>query len=494
MRLSDARNGDSIADQEQRCRKRAAELGWEVVRVAIPAGLLVIFDAVEHIAFAPDGRSLASAFKRRKIAVPGKDKPVLRVVRPAWREMLDYLDGGRADALIALDLDRAARDPRDLEDLIDVVEASSPRLPVESVTGSLRLANDADVTMARVMVAIGNKSSRDTARRVASARERDAAAGKYGGGRRPYGYEADGVTIREPEAAEIRAWADALLSRVSLNETIASLRERRVPTVTGVPWDIKTLRTILLRPRNAGYAIYRGEVVNEQAWPAILDEATWRGVRALLADPSRRTSPGNVPRWLGSKIYRCGACADGTTIAIGQGQHGTSGPRYACTVKAHLSRSAIPADELVSRTIINRLARPDAADLLTPPPAAGPDIAGLQRRANMLRERKAELARLFATGTIDAAQLAAGSGQLSGELGAIGRELEAAAGHDPLAALAGREDAAGVWAGLPLGTRRAIVRLLTEVTLLPGSKGGRLPGGGYFNPDSVLIQWRGAAA
>ena len=58
----------------------------------------------------------------------------------------------------------------------------------------------------------------------------------------------------------------------------------------------------------------------------------------------------------------------------------------------------------------------------------------------------------------------------------------------------GGEDAAEVWAGLPLGTRRAIVRLLAEVTLLAGSKGGRLPGGGYFDPDSVRIEWRGAAA
>jgi hypothetical protein len=44
--------------------------------------------------------------------------------------------------LLALDLDRIARDPRDLEDLIDVVESHTPHVPVESVTGSLRLANE----------------------------------------------------------------------------------------------------------------------------------------------------------------------------------------------------------------------------------------------------------------------------------------------------------------------------------------------------------------
>jgi len=408
--------------------------------------------------------------------------------------MLDYLDGGQADALIALDLDRAARDPRDLEDLIDVVEASSPRLPVESVTGSLRLANDADVTMARVMVAVGNKSSRDTARRVAAARERDAAKGKYGGGRRPYGYEADGVTVRECEAAEVRKAAEATLSQVSLREITASLREREVPTVTGAPWSTGAVRDILLRPRNAGLAVYRGTVVSQDAWPSILDEATWRGVCAILEDPARRTTPGNAPRWLGSLLYRCGACDDGTTVAVGQGSRRTSGPRYACKVASHLSRSAIPTDELVSRTIIHRLARPDAADLLATPLAAKADIADLQRQVTALRARKTGLARMYAAGAIDDAQLTAGSAELGRELAKAEAELHTISERDPLAGLAGQPDAAQVWAGLPLGTRRAIIRLLADVTLLAGRKGGRLPGGSYFDPNSVRIEWRGAAA
>src|SRR6266704_2012342 len=69
-----------------------------------------------------------------------------------------------ADGLIALDHDRAMRDPRDLEDLIDLVEQSSPRIPIQSVTGSLRLANDGNINLARVMCAAANRAARDTAR------------------------------------------------------------------------------------------------------------------------------------------------------------------------------------------------------------------------------------------------------------------------------------------------------------------------------------------
>ena len=73
-----------------------------------------------------------SAFKRRRIPLPD-GRTELRTVRPGFRRALAMLADGQADGLIALDLDRAMRDPRDLEDLIDLVEQSSPRIPVEPV-------------------------------------------------------------------------------------------------------------------------------------------------------------------------------------------------------------------------------------------------------------------------------------------------------------------------------------------------------------------------
>src|SRR5215217_8841951 len=199
-RISDARNGDTagVDGQQADLLKRAAQLGWGVGRVIV--------------------ENDTSAFVRRQVTLPDGRK-ALRVVRPGFREALDLLQSGRCDGLLALDLDRIARDPRDLEDLIDVVESRTPPIPVESVTGSLRLASDADVSMARVLVAMANKSSRDTARRVSRARLRQAEAGQpHGGGKRPFGFEADGRTVHAAEAAEIVQAADAILAGVSLRQ------------------------------------------------------------------------------------------------------------------------------------------------------------------------------------------------------------------------------------------------------------------------------------
>lgn len=433
-----------------------------------------------------------SAFKRKRVELPD-GRTELRTVRPGFRAALAMLADGRADGLVAYDLDRTVRDPRDLEDLIDVIEASRPRIRVESVTGSLKLANDADITMARVMVAVANKASRDTARRVARARLRQAESGQYGGGKRPYGFDRDGVTVRPAEAAEIARAADAILAGVSLRQVTASLRSRGVPTSTGATWDSQTVRDILLRPRNAGLMVHRAtatpagrpytdaEIVGRAPWAPIVAESSWRAVCAVLTDPARRNGPGNTPRWLGSRIYRCGVCDDGTTLVVMGSESGSRRySRYTCRTY-HLARAANPVDALVEGAMIGRLERPDAADLI--PAEDGIDLAAARREESVLRERRKAQMRMHSEGLIDDEELAVGAAQLRRQLDHVQADLAHAAHASPLAGIAGREDAADVWGGLDLGRRRALLRGLADVTLLPARRGRG------FDPDSVRISW-----
>ena len=209
-RISDDRNGEErgVTDQVADGRKYARRLGWKIGPDAT------------HVLVEND----TSAFKRKRIRLPD-GRVELRTVRPKFRKVLDLLASGQADGLIAVDLDRTARDPRDLEDLIDVVEAKAPHIPVESVSGSLKLANDADVTMARVLVAVANKSSRDTSRRVSRSRLRQASEGRFGGGARRYGHELDG-TIRSDEAEVLQKAAELVLSGVGLIGIVKDLNAR----------------------------------------------------------------------------------------------------------------------------------------------------------------------------------------------------------------------------------------------------------------------------
>jgi site-specific DNA recombinase len=488
-RISDARDEDTkgVDAQGKDCDGRAERGGWTIG----PA-------ATHHIV-----ENDTSAFKRKKILLPDGRRE-LRTVRPGFRQTLAMLADGRADGLIAYDLDRAVRDPRDLEDLIDVVESRVPRIPVESVTGSLRLANDAEVTMARVMVAVANKSSRDTARRVSRARQRQAEEGQWGGGKRPFGFEPDGVTVNPVEAAEIRRAADAILAGVSLRQVTASLRERKVPTVKGAKWSTVTVRDMLLRPRNAALMVYRanggrgpragrlytdGDITGKAPWDEIIPEEAWRAVRSILTDPARRIGPGNTPRWLGSRIYRCGVCGDGATLVTsGSTSNGHRYFRYTCREYGHLARAAVPCDEYVEVNVTDRLALPDAADLLIPPAGGGNTAADLRREVSALRELLNEQARLHARGVIDGQQLAAGSEELRSRLGAAEGKLSAMETTSPLAGIAGQPDAAAIWRGLDLGRKRAILRAAVTVTLFPVPADRRR--GRHFDHDSVDIDWK----
>jgi site-specific DNA recombinase len=343
---------------------RAAALGWTVG----PA-------ETHHIT-----ENDVSAFKRRMSILPDGRRE-RRPYRPLLWEALAMLRDGRADGLIAIDLDRAARDPRDLEDLIDVVESFG--VPVESVTGTLRLATTSDISLARMLVAVANKSSADTARRVADSRDKAAAEGRYlRSGYRKFAFDPDGITIREDEAEILKAMAKDVLSGLSLRQLAADLREQGLVTASGKPWTPETIRATLTLPRYGGFLARRpvkngravsGHVPYQEsditgpapwadAWAGVIPVDTWRAVRAVLLDPSRRSSPGNTPKWLVSLIARCGHPGCGSLVAVGGGRRIITA--YRCrVVSQHLRVHAEPVDQLVSEVVIGLLSRPDAVDI-----------------------------------------------------------------------------------------------------------------------------------
>ncbi len=337
VRISDDKAADAagVGRQERDCRDLAERQGWTVADVYV--------------------ENDTSAFKRRSVRLPD-GRTGLRVVRPAFRRLLDDLASGACDALIAYDLDRVARDPRDLEDLIDVVETR--HIPTRSVTGSLDLGSDAGVTMARVMVAVANKSSRDTARRVARKQEELAEQGRVsGGGIRAFGYERDGKTVNPEEAAVVREIADRILEGQSLRSIATLLNDRGIRTVRGGPWASRSLHSVVTKGRNAGLREYRGEVVGEAEWPAILDRDTWEQVRMALSGRGAGAT-NKLVRWL-TGVLICGRCGRALIGIPGAKRH----PRYWCASPrggcGGIAIDATHAETFISKLVTAYLSRPD---------------------------------------------------------------------------------------------------------------------------------------
>ena len=340
------------------------------------------------------------------------------------------------------------------------------------------------------MAAVASKSSADTARRVADARQRHAGR-SYGGGKRPYGYRPDPdagqyhrtLIIVDAEAKVIEDAATAILDQdVSLKATAAGLRAAGVPTVTGAAWTPSTLRDVLLKPANAGLTIdpaSRGLI--DAPWPAILPRDRWEQLRDALTDPARTTTPGNEPKWLVSKTARCGC---GATVHVGGGRGGAA---YVCEAGGHLKRAAARVDELVAGRLIWRLSQPDIKEkgLLAPPPVPGTaDAAALRAELRDLRDRRKAQMRLHARGDLTDADLAEGAREIRDLTAKAEAQLAAASRTDPLAEFRDRP-ADVVWDSLPIARKRAVVRLLADITFVPVA-----PSGPKFSPESVRITWK----
>jgi site-specific DNA recombinase len=419
--------------------------------------------------------------------------------RPDYLAMLEALKQDFAQVVTAWHTDRIHRSPRELEEYIDICH---PRGVVTHTvrTGPIDLSTPSGRMIARQLGAYARYESEHKAERQVAKKIELANAGKYRGGPRPYGWERDGVTEVPAEVEVLRDAGARAMAGEGLQAIANELNAAGKFTSTGKQWTGASLKDVLMRARNAGLIERHGEIIGDAVWDGVFTEEFLRALRAKLTDPARRNSTSTKLRWLGSGLYLCGVCDDGTKMGIGS-THSTRRkesaykPAYKCRQTPHLTRIAEPVDELVEEVVVARLSRPDAVELMQP--SHGVDVSTLHVEATSIRVRLDEQATLHAQGLIDTRQLVAGSKELQQQLAAIDRQIEAATANSALVGVVGADDVARVWFGtaadrsdgLSIDRRRAIIDAVMEVRIMP-TRPGRKPDRSYFDPASVDISWR----
>lgn len=456
--------GLGVARQVKDCAALAADRGWTVAQVY-----------EEHDTSATSGRP-----------------------RPQYAAMMEALRDGRQTALVVWDVDRLTRTPRELEDVVDLAEQHGVALA--SVGGEIDLATPQGRLTARIKGSVARHEAEQLRRRVRAKMDEKAAAGSPHG-RIAYGWRREPVldgqgrrlgsrdVIHPEQAAVVRQAAADVLSGESLRAIAARLNAAGVVNLNGNGWVPGTVRSTLLRQRNAGLRVHRGEVVGRGDWEPLWDEAQQRRLTAILTDPARRTSPSSsAVKYLLSGIARCGVCAGPMRVLVA-GKDGRKRPTYTCAQRYCVRRSQPELDEHVSLIVIKVLAHKSApVDL-----AEGTDEAA-QEAQRQIDEWRAQLdgaADLYAAGSIDAQQLARISTPLHQKIRAAEHVARPRIAPD-LSSLIG-SDALERWAAASLAVRRAAIARLLDVTVRPVSKRG-----GGFDPRDVAVerkaQGRAAAA
>ena len=398
LRQSLDRHGDELAVSRQRedCVKLCADRGW---------------DWLEYI----DNDTSASTGRR-----------------PDYQRMLTDIREGRLDAVVAWDLDRLYRQPRELEDLIDLADAK--RLKLATVGGDADLSTDNGRLFARIKGAVARAEVERKGARQRRAAQQLAETGSQWWPNRAFGYDlADPSLLRGPkpkkwargpvvlverEAAALRDAYTGVLSGRSLKDIAREWNSQGLLTVKGGQWTGMLVKQVLISPRNAALRSYRGEIVGAADWPRVVEEDVWRGAVAMMADPARLTNGiGFVPRkYLLSALALCGCC--GHTVSSVMPAN-TTRPRYSCKQSGcmKVKRSVADVDSWVTGLVVERLSRPDAADLLISSERV--DLAALRDTAAALRARQDELAAQLTDLNIPVAKVKAQAADLAAQIAEV---------------------------------------------------------------------------
>jgi len=426
----------------RRARRPVADTGARPMRVAIYArkstekGMEQEFNSIDnqiaacHAYIASQGQgwvALPEAYSD-----PGFSGGTLN--RPAMRRLLEDVEAGRIDIVLAYRMDRLSRRQLDMLNVLDLFERH--RVQFISVTEPFTTATPIGRAMISLLGVFAQMERETIAERIRDKMSASRRRGLWQGGRPLLGYDvvAKKLVVNEAEAGHVRAIFETFLRTKSLVATLADLDRRGIRNkswttqqgraVTGSAFDANTLRSLL------GNVVYLGmlragtEVVDGDQ-DAVVAQATWDAVQTLLAAsrPTGRSRERKPSGALLQGLLRCATCGGGMVAHYalkGTRRYGA----YVCATQKRRGRSACrgsraPLGDMEEFVVARiRETAQDPALVAQVVAAAGPErtsrLAELRqdlRRAEAensgsVAELRAELAALKAL-TIDEADLVA---------------------------------------------------------------------------------------
>lgn len=392
--------------------------------------------------------------------------------REGWTRIMEMIEAGEVDAVVAYDLDRLIRQPKELERLIDAAERG---LQVVTANGSIDLATGGGRMVARTLCNVAAMEADRVSERMKSKLRHDALNGKAHWVRRPFGYNLDGTVV--PAEAK---WFETMVGwivddGISATKVAQRLNQAGVVQASGVLWQSAGVKFLVTSPRNIGKRTYHGEIVGDASWPALIDEDRWRAACGALA--LRSDSPKGGRRSLLTGMVRCGKCGCSMIRTNGTVKGAFRCHKYADIVKGCGQSISAPAvEQLISAMVLERIGEVRGGTLR--------ETTGVEE-VDRLRAEMADLADMAGRGELTMAEWKAVREPLTTRLAAAEATLARSEAGSALARLTG--DAATLadrWDELDVDLRRKLIGLVVERIEIGAGRHGVL------DLDRITPIWR----
>lgn len=424
------------------------------------------------------------------------------VVRPQFEQMITDLKSGQLDGIVAYDLDRLWRQPQDLERIIDIY-AARPALKFATVQGDVDLSTSDGRTMARIMVAIANKSSSDTSRRVKRKIQEQAENGKPHWGRLPFGYNRDG-TLNPLEAPIVRDMGMWFLNGYSYKEITWRLNEAGRFTRAGKPWFDGTIRQFMIAERFAAIRKHNG-VEYPGTWQPIFTRDEWASIQyTVKARKERYKGRPQSKKYLLTSVLTCGGCGSYLHGMTKRDRPGAPLRRtYQCSVSSESERrtntcggvcvGADAIEHFVREAVCFRLDTPDLASLLGTSKENDARLHELLAETDQLNSRKNALVDDYADGTLTKADYSRARTRIESKLADVDSQIDKIRRARFDVSLNPGETIREAWLTRSNGWCRELIgTVASEVVVNPSKKKPYYDVDGKrvrFHPERVVFKW-----
>ncbi|WP_160665216.1 recombinase family protein [Pseudarthrobacter sp. ATCC 49987] len=421
--------------------------------------------------------------------------------RPGYEALLKAVRQGEVDAVIVWHQDRLLRRTIDLEKYIDVCQPHT--VPTHTVmAGYFDLTTPAGRATAKTLAAWASYEVETSTDRVKASKLQAAKSGKPSGGNRAYGYEQNGMSIIEHEAAIVREVIDRFIGGDSWRSIALDLVERGIPTAKGKKWTAINVRNVAVRPRNISIRVHNENEYPAQ-WPPLITQDTWDDLQiAIKRGTALYGSRSYTRKHLLKGFVFCGQCGNRMNIISAQDRQGNYQPAFNCRKFddtrgevgcGGVKRRQAPVEELVIDCIMYRLDTPELGELIEGTRSATPALKQLMRERDDQAQRLQEILNLYSTGEMTFSEYKTAKTTAQARLDALGRELDKKSSKTTLANIPAGQTVKEAWDKADLMWRRQLVDALIDKVLIdPRIKGQGFPKWRQYRFDCSLIriEWK----